>query len=137
MRNKERQQVWPDSKNSTHRKRTAKLIFTGIRDIFNSRRLLKHQIRLSDHLLTQRRCLYTRFATLEQSDTQFIFKFFNGDTESGLTDKTALCGFSKMLLLCQGDDIAQLSECHEACSFSFALDIRVGYSAQVCLVIWS
>ena len=49
---------------------------------------------------------------LEQRDIQLFFQFLDGDAQGRLADVTALGGTSKVLLLRQCHDVAQLSQGH-------------------------
>src|SRR6266852_329773 len=62
--------------------------------------------------LTQGGDLNTVLAAFKQRDVQLLFQFLYGNTQGGLADVTALSGTSKMLLLRQRHDVAQLSQSH-------------------------
>ncbi len=114
MGDKQRQQIRPDGEDGTHREGAAELVFPRIGDILDGRCLLQHQIRLGHNLLTQRCRLHTGLGALKQRHTQFILQFFNGNTQGGLTDEAAIRCPPEMLLLRQGNDVAQFGECHDA-----------------------
>ena len=68
-------------------------------DILDGRDLMEYAAGHRDNALTQGGDPHTVLAALKQRDVQLLLQFLDGNTQSRLTDVTALSGTSKVLLL--------------------------------------
>jgi hypothetical protein len=94
-RNQSWQQVGADGEDHPQLERPHQLVLVFAGQPFDGFGFLQHALRLLDDAFTNFRHRHFLATTLEQGDAQFVFQLLDGDGQSGLADKAALCGATK------------------------------------------
>ncbi len=69
---------------------------------------------------------YALFGSLEQAHAELVLELFHRDAQGRLTDVATLGRTAKVLLLAQGDDVAEFGERHESCGLNISQLIAKG-----------
>nr|GEX60363.1 hypothetical protein [Tanacetum cinerariifolium] len=109
LRDQMRKEVRADGVDRANFEGGGQLILAGLSQFANALSLFKHLLRLSDDAFANRGQTYGALAALENQHTEFIFQLFDAHRQGRLADMAAFGGVAKVLLLSEGNDIAQFS----------------------------
>src|SRR5690606_14247000 len=91
---------------------SGQLVFAGLGQFADGLCLLQYPPGLGYYAFTDRGYPHGALAALEQQHTKLLFQFFYANRERRLAHMTPFGSTSKMLLLGQGNNIAQLGKSH-------------------------
>ena len=111
-RNQLRQKIRCNRINDTDPQRAYERILVLLGDVLDIGSLFQNMLGLRHDLSADRRNGHLGAAALEDGYTQFVFQFFDGDRERGLSDETSFSGTAKVFFTCDGNDVFQFCQCH-------------------------
>jgi hypothetical protein len=110
--NQVRKQVGANGVDRADFKRRGQLILAGLGQFTNALSLFEDFLRLSHDALANRGQTYGTLAALENQHAEFIFQLLDAHRQGRLADVAAFSGMAEVLLLSEGNDVAQFCKGH-------------------------